>query len=80
LIAARGSGRSTSVIPDVPAAWSVTTIAFTGRVPYQPCFVLDGHLSPLISRLAAKRAESRNQPLMAGAAFYVGHLPRMNQT
>jgi hypothetical protein len=28
LIAAGGSGRSTSVIPAVPAAWSVTTIAF----------------------------------------------------
>src|SRR5262245_14044674 len=28
LIAADGSGRSTSVIPAVPAAWSVTTIAF----------------------------------------------------
>src|SRR6201997_2143215 len=30
LIAAGGSGRSTSVIPAVPAAWSVTTIAFMG--------------------------------------------------
>src|SRR4051794_24245457 len=28
-IAACGSGRSTSFIPAVPAAWSVTTIAFT---------------------------------------------------
>jgi hypothetical protein len=28
LIAAGGSGRSTNVIPAVPAAWSVTTIAF----------------------------------------------------
>src|SRR6266576_3200670 len=28
LMAAGGSGRSTSVIPAVPAAWSVTTIAF----------------------------------------------------
>src|SRR5256885_4322980 len=27
-IAARGTGRSTSLIPDVAAAWSVTTIAF----------------------------------------------------
>ena len=27
-IAAGGSGRSASVIPAVPAAWSVTTIAF----------------------------------------------------
>jgi hypothetical protein len=31
LIAACGSGRSTSVIPAVPAAWSVTTIAFIVR-------------------------------------------------
>jgi hypothetical protein len=30
-IAACGSGRSTSVIPAVPAAWSVTTIAFIGQ-------------------------------------------------
>src|SRR3954451_17419186 len=32
LIAARGSGRSASVIPAIPAAWSVTTIAFIGPV------------------------------------------------
>src|SRR3954470_13557249 len=32
-IAAGGSGRSTSVIPAVPAAWSVTTIAFIGHFP-----------------------------------------------
>src|SRR6516165_8336760 len=31
-IAACGSGRSISVIPAVPAAWSVTTIAFMGFV------------------------------------------------
>src|SRR4029453_8475583 len=31
--AACGSGRSTSVIPPVPAAWSVTTIAFIVRLP-----------------------------------------------
>src|SRR5438477_777593 len=37
-IAACGSGRSTSVIPAVPAAWSVTTIAF------MVIFLL-GHLS-----------------------------------
>jgi hypothetical protein len=28
LIAAGGSGRSASFIPAVPAAWSITTIAF----------------------------------------------------
>jgi hypothetical protein len=33
LIAAGGSGRSTSVIPAVPAASSVTTIAFIGHLP-----------------------------------------------
>src|SRR5947209_3256788 len=32
-IAACGSGRSTSVIPAVPAAWSVTTIAFIVHLP-----------------------------------------------
>src|SRR4051794_10205098 len=32
LIAARGCGRSASVIPAIPAAWSVTTIAFIGPV------------------------------------------------
>jgi hypothetical protein len=32
-IAACGAGRSASVIPAVPAAWSVTTIAFMGIVP-----------------------------------------------
>src|SRR5262245_47511730 len=32
-IAAGGSGRSTSFIPAVPAAWSVTTIAFIVRLP-----------------------------------------------
>src|SRR5262249_47469198 len=31
-IAAGGLGRSTSFIPAVPAAWSVTTIAFMGTV------------------------------------------------
>src|SRR5215469_6643723 len=36
-IAAGGSGRSTSVIPAVPAAWSVTTIAFMGIVSLVIC-------------------------------------------
>src|SRR5437764_6513074 len=36
-IAADGSGRSTSVIPAVPAAWSVTTIAFMGIVSSVIC-------------------------------------------
>ena len=36
-IAACGSGRSTSVIPAVPAAWSVTTIAFMGIVSSVIC-------------------------------------------
>src|SRR5499433_2813728 len=37
LIAACGSGRSASVIPAVPAAWSVTTIAFMGIVSSVIC-------------------------------------------
>src|SRR5437660_3404823 len=36
-IAGRGSGRSTSFIPAVPAAWSVTTIAFIGIVSSVIC-------------------------------------------
>jgi hypothetical protein len=36
-IAAGGSGRSTSVIPAVPAASSVTTIAFMGIVSSVIC-------------------------------------------
>src|SRR3954471_1924046 len=36
-IAAGGSGRSTSVIPAVPAAWSVTTTAFMGIVSSLIC-------------------------------------------
>src|SRR3546814_1555373 len=38
-IAACGSGRSTSVIPAVPAAWSVTTIAFKVLVSSVICFL-----------------------------------------
>jgi hypothetical protein len=34
-IAAGGSGRSTSVIPAVPAASSVTTIAFIQHPPFR---------------------------------------------
>jgi hypothetical protein len=37
LIAAGGSGRSTSVIPAGPAAWSVSTIAFMGIVSSLIC-------------------------------------------
>src|SRR5262245_43989961 len=36
-IAAGGAGRSTSFIPAVPAAWSVTTIAFMGIVLGHVC-------------------------------------------
>src|SRR3954469_12687629 len=38
-IAACGSGRSTSFIPAVPAAWSVTTIAFMGIVSSVICLL-----------------------------------------
>src|SRR6186997_427676 len=37
LIAAGGLGRSVSVIPAVPAVWSVTTIAFMGFVIWTSC-------------------------------------------
>src|SRR3954471_12340329 len=39
-IVAGGSGRSTSVIPAVPAASSVTTIAFIRDPPGRPLFLL----------------------------------------
>src|SRR5207247_3239325 len=38
-IAAGGSGRSTSFIPAVPAAWSVTTIAFMGILSSVICLL-----------------------------------------
>jgi hypothetical protein len=38
-IAACGSGRSTSFIPAVPAAWSVTTIAFMVIVSSDICLI-----------------------------------------
>src|SRR3954467_9595982 len=38
-IAACGSGRSTSFIPAVPAAWSVTTIAFMGILSSVICLL-----------------------------------------
>src|SRR5437660_7120521 len=41
-IAAGGSGRSTSVIPAVPAAWSVTTIAFIRHLPASSSRLLAG--------------------------------------
>src|SRR5215813_5920640 len=40
-IAARGSGRSTSFIPAVPAAWSITTIAFTTVFSSVICLLVD---------------------------------------
>ncbi|ETK32932.1 hypothetical protein MPTA5024_27385 [Microbispora sp. ATCC PTA-5024] len=41
MIAAGGSGRSAGVIPAVPAAWSVTTIAFMGIISSISC-LFDG--------------------------------------
>src|SRR4029079_1973241 len=41
-IAARGSGRSTSFTPAVPAAWAVTTIAFIGYLPVSSSCLLPG--------------------------------------
>src|ERR1044072_83410 len=47
LIAASGSGRSMSVIPAVPAASSVTTIAFIGHLPVSSSRLLQIPLSRL---------------------------------
>ena len=60
LIAAGGSGRSPSVIPAVPAAWSVTTIAFMGIVSSLIC--LFGALragSSHADRVARRLSKSR---------------------
>src|SRR5262245_51093044 len=48
-IAAGGSGRSTSFIPAVPAAWSVTTITFMGIVSWVIC-LFGGNLAGMESR------------------------------
>src|SRR6516225_4565786 len=49
-IAAGGSGRSTSFIPAVPAAWSVTTIAFMGIVSSAIC-LFAGNVAALLDYL-----------------------------
>src|SRR5262245_51696091 len=58
LIAACGSGRSTSVIPAVPAAWSVTTIAFTVRLLDLPIRVGRRHSVHLPNVRAVSRASA----------------------
>src|SRR5262245_65489143 len=60
LIAAVGSGRSISVIPAVPAAWSVTTIAFIGVV--SSIILLRGSLADASFCAALRRAcRARNE-------------------
>src|SRR5262249_5235180 len=52
-IAARGSGRSTSFIPAVPAAWSVTTIAFIDFIARSRRIVLGGSIAEVRSGFVA---------------------------
>src|SRR5689334_624347 len=56
LIAACGSGRSASVIPAVPAAWSVTTIAFIACLPDKRL----EHESRSYGRGGVSRSDDRN--------------------
>src|SRR5947209_15621301 len=55
-IAACGSGRSTSFIPAVPAAWSVTTIAFMGIVSI--C-LSDGNVASMGACRSRTKADDR---------------------
>ncbi|GAA0402066.1 hypothetical protein GCM10009530_62450 [Microbispora corallina] len=59
-MAAGGSGRSTSVIPAVPAAWSVTTIAFMGIVSSVSC-LFDGRVSLTARRSSALSRSGSHQ-------------------
>src|SRR5918996_2276333 len=70
-IAACGSGRSTSVIPAVPAAWSITTIAFMGilsSVIYRWARVAHGRtrmiVFPLIRSVGLKAATASSRVAM----------------
>src|SRR3954452_12706691 len=59
LIAARGSGRSTSVIPAVPAASSVTTIAFIRHLLVSSLRLQTGHvIEPAVDREGSCDARS----------------------
>src|SRR6266487_6515620 len=55
-IAAGGSGRSTSFIPAVPAAWSVTTIAFMGIVSSVIC-LFGGNVAGMGARRSRTNAD-----------------------
>src|SRR5438067_6821725 len=57
-IAACGSGRSTSFIPAVPAAWSVTTIAFMGIVSSVIC-LLGGNVASMGACRSRTNADDR---------------------
>src|SRR4029453_11015634 len=57
-IAACGSGRSTSFIPAVPAAWSVTTIAFMGIVSTVIC-LLGGNVASMGACRSRTNADDR---------------------
>src|SRR5919198_1993754 len=83
LIAAGGSGRSTSVIPAVPAAWSVTTIAFiwdTSLYQSSPAWRLRfisarGARSGRGGRVAARPHSDRRRAVSSSSlAFHFGLL------
>src|ERR1043166_6869525 len=57
-MAACGSGRSTSFIPAVPAAWSVTTIAFMGIVSSVIC-LLGGNVASIGACRSRTNADDR---------------------
>src|SRR5438105_7641577 len=57
-IAAGGSGRSTSFIPAVPAAWSVTTIAFMGILSSVIC-LLGGNVASMGACRSRTNADDR---------------------
>src|SRR5215470_17705727 len=57
-IAAGGSGRSTSFIPGIPAAWSVTTIAFMGIVSSIIC-LFGGNLASMGACRSRTNADDR---------------------
>ena len=70
-IAAGGAGRSTSFIPAVPAAWSVTTIAFMGIVSAVICRLADVRgASPSRAKLGllshGRAADNRHSVLGGG--------------
>ena len=65
VIAACGSGRSTSFIPAVPAAWFVTTIAFMSIITLVIC-VFAGNVASICRR--DRSAYRRSHHLASGLA------------